>query len=313
MASVAVVLINWRSSSFTLKCVNSLRRSDFADYRIYIVDNDSGDDSLSILSSLGSEVQIIANSVNAGWAGGGNVGVEAALADGCQYVFLLNNDAEVRPDTIGRLVEASEALGPDVVLGALVVDRPSGEVQFLGTVEDPASGTPKWLSERADLLERRYIESQTSHGAAIFAQGEHFRRVGLFDERFFLNFDDADWCARAKKHGLRCVVVTQAVVDHYTSASIGGVDSPLQLYFLYRNELLYARKHCSGRQRGVVAVRMARLFLRVIRREGRGKRLAFQQSRAAALGVLDYLLGRFGDCPTVIRQLQVQWRGERLT
>jgi len=310
MPTVGIVLINWNSAEYTLRCVSSIERGDFKDYRIYVVDNASADNSLETLSRLGNSVQLIANKSNDGWAGGGNVGVKAAMADGCEHIFLLNNDAEVQVDTIGRLVAAGDALGPSVVLGSLVIDKPTEEIQFLGTEIDPGSGTPRWFNQTADahLVRQDYIPSATIHGAALFARADHFRKVGLFDERFFLNFDDTDWCTRAIKAGLRCMVVTLAMVEHFTSGSIGGVESPLQFYFLYRNELLFGRKHCSPRQRLVIVARMARAFLRTVRREMTARPRAFRQTRAAVRGVLDFVLRRFGDCPTSIRRLHAEWR-----
>jgi GT2 family glycosyltransferase len=147
-----------------------------------------------------------------------------------------------------------------------------------------------------------------AYGAALFARSDHFRRVGLFDERLFLNFEETDWCLRASKAGLRCVIVRHAVAPHFTSASIGGRDSPLQHYFLSRNELLFGRMHCSARQRLFIAGRLARALARTLRAERRARSAGFPQSRAAARGMLDFALGRFGDCPPHIRRLNAAWR-----
>jgi GT2 family glycosyltransferase len=310
MPTVGIVLVNWNTADHTLRCVESVRNSRAQDYRIYVVDNASADDSVRRLTGLGEDVRLIANARNDGWAGGVNIGVRAALADACDHIFLLNNDAEVREDTIDRLLAAEAALGPAIVLGCVVVDRRSGEMQFFGTANDPRSGTPRWfdVSTDADRLANDYIDSSMAYGAALFARSDHFRRVGLFDERLFLNFEETDWCLRARRAGLRCVIVRHAVAPHFTSASIGGRDSPLQHYFLCRNELLFGRMHCSPRQRLVIAGRLARALARTIRAERGARSPAFPRSRAAARGMVDYVLRRFGDCPAHIRRLNAAWR-----
>jgi GT2 family glycosyltransferase len=310
MPAIAIVLVNWNTADHTLRCIASVRSSRAQDYRIYVVDNASADDSVRRLTGLGEDVRLIANPRNDGWAGGVNIGVGAALSDGCDYIFLLNNDAEVRDDTIDRLLAAEAALGPDVVLGCVVVGRRDGQMQFFGTATDPQFGTPRWfdVSTDADRLAGDYIDSSMAYGAALFVRAEHFRRIGLFDERLFLNFEETDWCMRAAQAGLRSVVVRHAIVPHFTSASIGGRDSPLQHYFLSRNELLFGRMHCTPRQRLFIAGRLARALARSVRAERATRSPAFPRSRAAARGIFDYALRRFGDCPPHIRRLNAAWR-----
>ena len=145
--------------------------------------------------------------------------------------------------------------------------------------------------------------------------------VGMMEEMFFLNFEETDWCFRARAKGYFSYAVAGAKIWHKGSVSFGGEEAPLRKYFLTRNELLWARRHLSLRQRARVAKKLIvrllpgfslgkegkdrvikRLYWeisRYIREVGRRSRDPYYQ--AQLYGIIDYLCGRFGDCCSSIR------------
>jgi GT2 family glycosyltransferase len=167
--------------------------------------------------------------------------------------------------------------------------------------------------------------TEYASGCALFAPASSFREIGLLDERFFLMFEETDWCYRARQAGRPSIFVPGARVWHKVSASVGGYDAPLARYFLSRNGLLWARRHLSrGEYRRFRARRLyevgQRLFPTLpaeLLSGGFGERLdaAFRYGRAVAghatdpgrwahaIGVLDHLLRRYGDCPAIVRRL----------
>jgi GT2 family glycosyltransferase len=92
-AKVGIVLLNWNGWRDTVACLQSLRTLDYVPYEVYLVDNASEDDSEFRLRQWDPQLRIIQAGGNLGWAGGCNVGIRAALAEGCAHVYLLNNDA----------------------------------------------------------------------------------------------------------------------------------------------------------------------------------------------------------------------------
>jgi GT2 family glycosyltransferase len=288
LPTVAVVVVNWNGWRDTVKCYISLRGSSYSQWRLIIVDNASTDGSLARLRELGPKVRLIANTANTGFAGGCNIGIREALAEGADYVFLLNNDATVRTETLDRLLQAT-ALTGEAVLGCVVRHAHSGELQYFGSRRSAESGGPDWFLSPADLeqLNEPLIETDFVLGAAFFAPAHLFRKVGLFDERFFLTFEETDWCYRAAGMGIPRFVVRDAIADHVGSSSMGS-DSPLRTYFLQRNCLLFYEKHAG---------------LRFVLREMRPRNILKPHLlHARIIGLRDYIFRRFGDCPAWVRK-----------
>ena len=136
---VAVVILSYTGRDLTLACIESLRASDWPETEILVVDNHSEDDSVAAIRREAPEVTLIENSTNLGFPGGCNVGIRHALKGGCDYVFLLNNDATVAPDCIRRLVEAAEDEGATRILCPLVYYAdPPDQIWYAGSDWDPA-------------------------------------------------------------------------------------------------------------------------------------------------------------------------------
>lgn len=308
--AVAVIAVNWNQWRLSLDCLASLRRSVGAEWRLFLVDNASTDDSREHLRDLGPDVTVILSDTNGGWTGGNNLGVRHALDAGFQRFFILNNDALVTPDTLAALLEAGGG-DPPPVLGPIQLDGAGERLDFVGATVDPTTGLPEFVRpERTDrgslppFYPTAYIQ-----GAGLFLTREHLERVGPFDDRYYLNFDETDWCFRARALGYPVLMTTRAEILHAGSASIGGGLSPLNVYFVARNSLLFAERHATPRQRRRHAVELARWAARLtpeVKTRRRVPALLFGRSKlaiAARRGVRDYLLRRFGDCPPFIRRL----------
>jgi len=304
---VAAIVVNWNGWRHTEAALASLERSTYDRWSLIVVDNASSDDSVERLQGLSPRLRLVQSGTNLGFAGGCNLGVRAALEDDADAVFLLNSDATVRPETLGTLVDAHRET-PDAVLGALVRFTDGGALQFFGSRRGPEVGGPIWFTEAADSAElsQPLIESDFIFGAALFAGAGLFERVGLFDERFFLTYEETDWCYRARAIGSRCLVVRDAVVDHVGSASLGSATSPLQAYFLQRNRLLFWEKH-AGLHLWARGLRgdlrwFSRGFSQDLHSLARRRRLDATR-RATFVAWRDYLFRRFGDSPASIRRL----------
>lgn len=307
---IAVVTINWNGWRLTLACLAALRASVGAEWHLFLVDNASDDDSRDHLRGLGDDVTLIEAPINGGWTGGNNIGLRHALAAGYRHLFLLNNDAFVEPDTLARLRDIAEGFPNEAhrpILGPVHKGEATHDYDFTAATLDAKTGIPAWIPAEAlgPRLNQPLIETAYISGAAIFAGRHHFEAIGLLDDRFYLNFDDTDWCRRAVAAGFPLLMVRDAAIRHIGSASIGGRHSVLQTYFLTRNRLLFARKHCSRIER----LRVLRRCLWQARDLGGGgagwlpRLLRAPDGPPAAFrrGLLDYARRRFGDCPPEIR------------
>jgi len=313
---IAVVVVNWNGWRNTLACLDALRGTQGAAWRLIIIDNASTDESIARLSNLGEDVVLIPAGRNGGWTGGNNLGVRYALRSGFDYVMLLNNDAFVETDTLARLLAAAQAETPARQIFGAQMLTPQGEpVEYAAADIDPQSGMPRWapLSELGPVIDG-LAPVATVHGGAMFARREVFETVGAFDDAFFLYLDESDWCRRATGMGYGFAIVEQAHVRHIEAASTGGRESPLYRYFMLRNTLLFARRHLTRAQRRRVLREIYWDLRDATRRvDARPWPWAFLTSahpslRARRRAMLDYLTGRLGDCPPIIRDLTRQWR-----
>lgn len=311
--SVGIILVNWNGWQDTVVAIKSVQDSLSVDHQIIVVDNGSIDDSVQQLRKLGSAIHLVENGQNLGFAGACNVGVYKAEQLSVDYVFFLNNDAFVTPHTIGRLVQASRELSDSAILGSVVRFEETRELQFYGSTRSDIRGRLGWFPRTEEQFSGRpdLIESDFILGAAMFAPISLVGRIGEFDERFFLNFEETDWCYRARRNGVRCFVVKSALTYHKGSASVGSLGGPLQTYFLVRNQLLFSEKHVSPLWLlWAYAKALKRLAARLVRElRGRDEGRSFDPTaQAHLLAVRDYVLRRFGDCPPIVRHLAQQFR-----
>ena len=304
-APAGIVVLNWNGWRDTIEAVTAVRASTERDILIYVVDNGSTDGSEAALRAWDPTLTIIQSGGNLGWAGGNNVGIRAALRDGCAEVLLLNNDATPRPNTLKHLREAAQTLPRAAALGAMIVDsRDPGRVEFGGGYIDRRTGMPRQIHGRLETLDipREPVSIAAVKGCAMLLTSVGLERVGLLTEDYFLNFDETDWCYRARAAGLENYLVAQAVVDHQGAVSFGGTEGPMYGYFIARNRLVFAHRHLD--RRGVwFAWRGAFWdFRRALSKTGgRGPGARLRHGATILLAVTDYLRGRLGDCPPLVR------------
>jgi GT2 family glycosyltransferase len=234
-----VVLVNWNGWADTLACVDSLDRLTYPDATVLVVDNGSTDDSIARISAARPELRLIETGANMGFAGGNNVAIRAAMDEGADYVWLLNNDTVVEPDALTALVDALEAdpkagaAGskityfdrPDVLWYAGGDFTPEGPVRHRG-IDEPDTGAYDTLEETAFIT-----------GCSLLLRASVLEQVGLLRDEYFLYWEetDLDWRIRAAGHTL--LYVPGSVVRHKVAASLGEGWGPAQTEYLARNML----------------------------------------------------------------------------
>jgi GT2 family glycosyltransferase len=251
-ARAGIVILNWNGWRDTVDAVISTRTLTWPDFRVYVVDNASTDGSETELRAWDPDLTIIQSGANLGWSGGNNVGIRAALQDGCRHVLLLNNDASIRPDALTHLMQAAACLPDAAALGALIVNiRNADWVEYGGADVDPRTHMPRQhYGTRADLaLPENPVPAVMVKGCAMLLMAAGLAKIGLLTEDYFLNFDEADWCYRANAAGLRHYLIPQSVVEHKGAVSFNGIDGPLYCYFITRNRLVFARRHLDRQGR----------------------------------------------------------------
>ncbi len=319
-AMIGIVVLNWNGWRDTIEAVGSTRALTYRNYRIYVVDNASTDGSEEQLRAWDPGLTVIQSGGNLGWSGGNNVGIRAALQDGCDHVLLLNNDATIRPDALTIMADALDKLPDAGALGALIVSsRDVDWIEYGGCDIDPRTGMPRQLyGDTANLrLPDMPVPAVVVKGCAMLLTAAGLARVGLLTEDYFLNFDEVDWCYRANAAGLRHYLVPRSVVEHKGAASFEGTEGPLYCYFITRNRLVFARRHLDRRGRWFAWRSALWEFRRAFggagakpmrTASGRVSRIRLPMALTVLIAVWDYCRGRLGDCPGMIRTMNRRFR-----
>jgi len=249
---VIAVVLNWNNPSDTVECVTGLRQSLYPNLQILVVDNGSTDDSIAVLAERFPDLELIQTGKNLGYSGGNNIGIKCALSEGADYVFLVNNDVTIAPETISHLVRIAENDHATGATGALVFWQSEPDTLYAAYgVVDYSEAIVKLKGRNCRDVSRYDAPRAVDWvlGCAILLRRDAVERIGTFDESFFAYHDEVDWCTRAREAGYRIMLVPEARVWHKGQASTGGERyASAKRYFVGRNSVLFAKKHATAWQ-----------------------------------------------------------------
>ena len=243
-----IVILNWNLPDDTIACVRSIQRRAQPGVTILIVDNASSDDSLSrFRAQLGDGVTVIANQANLGFAGGVNTGIQHALAAGAQSVLLLNNDTLVDPDMLARLAAASRDIPAADIVGPLIYyHQPPDQIWRAADREYRWLPVPLRMSDRAIARAgAQPFPTDYITACGVLIRRAVFETIGLFDEAYFMYFEDADFCRRARQAGFGIVCAPAARMWHKVSLS-ARKDKPSNRYAMAWGRAHFYRRHPHG-------------------------------------------------------------------
>jgi GT2 family glycosyltransferase len=247
---VIVVILNWNGGSDTTACIASVQEMDYQNYQIVVIDNGSVDGSADLIARNYPEIAILRNSENLGYAGGNNVGIRFALEQNADYVWLLNNDTQVRSDALRLLTSRAELADGIGLLSPLIRDYDAPHnIQFTGAVANLRKRHFVTVQSAEDLS-RRDVET-VLWGTALLIKADLIRIIGLLDERYFAYQEDIDYSIRSIEAGFKNVLHTEAVVYHKSANSSGGNYTRFRQYLLMRNEHFIWRSRVRGLERVV--------------------------------------------------------------
>ena len=257
---IYVIVLNWNGKKDTLTCLESLSEVS-TPHQVIVVDNGSTDGSVEAIQQAYPSLILIETGENLGYAEGNNVGIRKALEKGADRLLILNNDTIVTRDILTHFLK-----GTALIQGgkALLMDEPF-KIDHLGGIWNEAEGIFDLVGAEAPSTDwNDPIPLDYVCGVALFVHAEVFKRVGLFDPRFFLFWEEADWCFRAKKLGIESRVCPKAILFHKKSASFKG--KPHTTYFWWRNRLLWISKNCSKKERKALMKRLFSTYLLLLKR-----------------------------------------------
>jgi GT2 family glycosyltransferase len=246
---VVVIILNWNGLADTLECLESLAHLDYQGHEVVVVDNGSVDRSVPVIHERFPGVTIIENGENLGYAGGNNVGLRYAMAQGADYALLLNNDTVVDPAFLRILVDAVEADPTVGIAGPTIYyhERP-GIIWSTGGAIDWQRGSTRMLGlDEQDEGQFGQVPRTVDFvtGCAMLVRRAVLEQTELLDERFFAYYEETEWCVRASRAGFKIVHVPLAHIWHKISPA-AQADSPLVHYYMTRNRLLFLKATEAG-------------------------------------------------------------------
>lgn len=262
---VGVVLLNWNGAELTIPCIESLSAGSMQPWRILVVDNGSFDNSAEQIIARFPLVDVIRNRENRGASAGRNIGIRALVAAGADAVLLLDNDTVVAQGCLGALVDELNA-EPGVAIT-------SGKILLLGQRDRIWYAGADWRyapfrapHDGHNSVDRGQFETKRDVGFAptccLLIRSETFEHVGLFSERYFVYWEDAEWCLRARRAGVRLRYVPDAVLWHRVSGCFArntlgasrGTASAAAQYLITRNRLVTIRTYARRPAQVVLAI-----------------------------------------------------------
>lgn len=244
---VSILTLNYNSSLVTCEFLESCKGLTYTNLEILVCDMHSDDDLSKVINyETYPNVKLHISTKNRGFAGGNNWGMDFASGE---YILIINNDTEVTPDLIEKLLlpfQIDQQAG--VVCPKIKYHFDKNRIQYAGFKKmNRYTGRTKALgSYESDF--GQFDEIRTTwgaHGAAMMVKREVIERVGRFPEKFFLYYEEWDWATRILNSGYKIYFQGMATVYHKESMSVGKT-SPLKEYYLTRNRILYMRRNSNA-------------------------------------------------------------------
>ena len=236
---IFIVVLNFNGKDTLAACLSSIFQSDYLNFEVIVVDNDSKDGSLEQAKNDFSRAHFIKNPSNMGFSRGNNLGIRYALEKFADYVFILNNDTLIEKTTLSSLISAMENAPSIGIASPIIFNADSTTLWFAG-------GLIHWQKMKTEHLHQTQSEIPYSteyiSGCAMFVKKDVFKKIGLFDERFFLYYEDADFSFRAKKAGFDLFMIPSSHIKHFEQSS---VTNKLKTYWLVLSGLLFFRSNSS--------------------------------------------------------------------
>jgi len=297
MKKVFVSIINFNGKKNTQECIASIEDSDLTDLNLTVIvsDNASKEEfNEKDISFKNIPFKFIKHEENLGFAQGHNDAIQYALANGADYILILNNDVILDKNCLRELVKSFEddvaIVSPKIYFAkgyefhkdryrkselGKVIWYAGGEMDFLNVF-----GKHRGVDEVDHGQFDRETETDFASGCCMMISSKAFGKVGSFDDKYFLYYEDNDLSQRLKKANFKILYQPKAYLWHKNADSAGGSGSDLQDYYITRNRLLFGFKFTPLRTK-IALVRESLLILLNGRK---------WQKR----GVVDFYLRNFG-------------------
>lgn len=247
---VSLITVNYNQTEVTCALLESIRRQDWRAVEVIVVDNGSRDNAAAVLAARYPEVRFVRSERNLGFAGGNRLGVAAATGD---FLFFVNNDAELTPGCIDRLLALFKDVPRLGMVSPLICYFPEKKqatdvIQYAGmTRVHPLTARNRTIGQ-GETDRGQFAAPQPTayaHGAAMLVPRAALEQAGPMDDDFFLYYEELDWAERIRRAGYEIWVEPRARVYHKESLTVQKLGA-LKTYYLNRNRVWFMRRNFRG-------------------------------------------------------------------
>ena len=232
---VSIIILNYNAGELLFNCIKSIKKSNYSNVEIIVVDNVSSDKSHIKCKEKYQEIKLIQNKENFGYCGGNNIGIKQATGE---FVIILNPDTIVQPNCIGELVFAYEKIGEGLFQPKILSLNEENILQSTGNmIHVFGFGYARDKGNKDNRKDEKIEKIGYASGTCLFTSRKIFEKIGLLDEFLFLYHDDLDLGWRAAQIGIDSYYVPKSKIFHVESYSLKW--SAKKFYWLERN-----RKYC---------------------------------------------------------------------
>ena len=244
---VLISVLNYNNFESTKKCVLSILDCSLNNIEIYIVDNNSPDNSHQKLKCYFKDLKVIKSKSNNGYAAGHKISVNYAIENEFDFIWVLNNDLTVRKESLQKLLLAYDSYGHGIYGSITLKSENPDVVNFGGGSTEDIKEAFDYNAYEDYLLEEYYKKTsfrkvQSIEGSSMLIPLEIIKEHGFMREDFFMYGEETDYCYRLKKLGISSFIVPESVVVHKGAESLKN-SKHLESYYRRRNILYFEKDH----------------------------------------------------------------------
>lgn len=299
-SKLGIIIVTYNSRNDIIRLLDSILIQEYSNLIVYIVDNNSSDDTLSLIKSYHTKLSIIVidTGVNNGYAAGNNKGIKRAIDDGCEFLFILNPDMQLQKNCITALINRISNDNKLAVIGPVVLfgNESSNIIQDFGVKANFRTQKKINLFGNKKLTDQIPVENYSDLllGGAMMIRSNVLKHTGLFEEDYFMYNDEIDLAYRINKTGLRNVCLRDARVRHFHNFDKRNTSgNNFMYYYMMRNKYLYFKKYKLYKNLWISLINEVMLsplkILWALQRMGNIRILKFYYS-----GLIDGLKGKKG-------------------
>lgn len=256
---VIISILNWQNYQNTITCIQSLQTINYDNLDIIVVDNNSPNDSYEIISKTFPQLNVLKSKYNNGYAAGHKIVADIAIEQNADLLWVLNNDLEVRENTLSELVNAYIEFGEGIYGSTTLLSQKPDIINFGGGDDYLDKSQPfsynifykKNYSEEFKSLKTRNIQS--IEGSSMLIPIKIIKEIGFMNSDYFMYGEETDYCFYARAKGIPSILATNSVVIHKGGGSFENNTelSIIETYYRQRNFIFFCKKYYNWKNKDV--------------------------------------------------------------